>query len=229
MKKQDIVRLLDTEREVLREVIKQRKGASQKVRRAQMLLQAEVDGPGWRDDKSAAAFACRVHTVERRRQRLVTDGLEVTLKGRKPDKPPRENTCDGEPEATGLARRLGSPPKGWANWALRLRAERVVELQSVATVGDETSRQTLKKPAGHTVRFSPGSYRPRPMPSAWHLWQTCWTRTLGRLRLWDRSCAWRSSRSRGGRTPASRLGQPPRPRHAWTTQTRGQEQPACAW
>ena len=147
MKKKYIVRLLDTEREVLRDVIKQLKGSSQKVRRAQILLKADVDGPGWTDEKSADAFSCRVQTVESIRQRLVTEGFEVTLNGRKPDKPPREKTFDGEQEAKVIALRLGSPPKGCANWSLRLLADRVVELQIVETVCYETIRQTLKKTA----------------------------------------------------------------------------------
>src|SRR5215217_236060 len=99
MNKKYIVRLSDTEREVLRDVIKQLKGSSQKVRRAQILLKADVDGPGWTDEKSADAFSCRVQTVESIRQRLVTEGFEVTLNGRKPDKPPRKKTFDGEQEA----------------------------------------------------------------------------------------------------------------------------------
>ena len=141
MNKKYIVRLSDTEREVLRDVIKQLKGSSQKVRRAQILLKADVDGPGWTDEKS------RVQTVESIRQRLVTEGFEVTLNGRKPDKPPRKKTCDGEQEAKVIALRLGAPPQGFANWSLRLLADRVVELQIVETVCHETIRQTLKKMA----------------------------------------------------------------------------------
>ena len=147
MHKKYSVRWLDTARAVRRDVIKQRNGSSQKVRRAQMLLKADGDGPGWTDAKRADAFSCRVQTVESMRQRLVTEGFEVTLKGRKPDKPPREKTFDGEPEAHVMALRLGSPPKGLVNWSWRRLAERVVERQIVDTVGDETIRQTLKKTA----------------------------------------------------------------------------------
>ena len=75
MNKKYIVRLLDTEREVLRDVIKQLKGSSQKVRRAQILLKADVDGPGWTDEKSADAFSCRVQTVESIRQSRQQLGL----------------------------------------------------------------------------------------------------------------------------------------------------------
>jgi hypothetical protein len=79
------------------------------------------------------------------RQRLVTEGFEVTLNGRKPDQPPRKKTCDGEQEAKVSALRRGSPPQGFANWSLRLLADRVVALQIVETVCHETIRQTLKK------------------------------------------------------------------------------------
>jgi hypothetical protein len=44
-----------------------------------------------------------------------------------------------------IALRLGPPPKGFANWSLRLLAEKVVELQIVGSVSYETVRRTLKK------------------------------------------------------------------------------------
>jgi hypothetical protein len=44
-----IVRLTDAERQILREVIRRLKGSSQKVRRAQILLKGDVDGPAWTD------------------------------------------------------------------------------------------------------------------------------------------------------------------------------------
>jgi len=54
---------------------------------------------------------------------------------------------DGEHEAKVIAMRLGSPPKGYANWSLRLLARRVVELQLVESISYETIRRTLKKMA----------------------------------------------------------------------------------
>ena len=147
MNKKYLIRLSDPEREVLRDVIKQLKGSSQKVRRAQMLLKADGAGPGWTDAKNADAFSCRVQTGERMRQRLGTEGFEVTLHGRKPDKPPRKKPFDGAQAAKVLALRLGAPPQGCANGSLRLLADRGVELQSVDTVCQETIRQTLKKMA----------------------------------------------------------------------------------
>jgi len=145
MKKKYIVRLTDEERKTLREVIRKLKDSSQKVRRAQILLKADAEGPNWSDRKIAEAFSCRTQTVESLRQRLVTEGFDVALCGRKRVKPPREKLLDGEQEAKVIALRLGTPPKGFANWSLRLLADRVVELEIVDSISHETVRQTLKK------------------------------------------------------------------------------------
>ena len=145
MEKKHIVRLTDEERNVLRDVVKKLKGTSQKVRRAQILLKADADGPNWTDKKIAEAFSCRTKTVENIRQRLVTDGFEIALNGKKRDTPPRQKLLDGEQEAKVIALRLGEPPKGFANWTLRLLAEQVVELEIVDSVSHETLRKTLKK------------------------------------------------------------------------------------
>jgi hypothetical protein len=147
MEKKYIVRLTDEERYVLRDVVKKLKGTSQKVRRAQILLKADADGPNWTDRKIAEAFSCRTKTVENIRQRLVTDGFEIALNGKKRDTPPRQKLLDGEQEAKVIALRLGEPPKGFANWTLRLLAEQVVELEIVDSVSHETLRKTLKKTA----------------------------------------------------------------------------------
>jgi len=145
MQKKYIVRLTDEEREVLRGVVKKLKGTSQKVRRAQILLMADADGPNWTDKKIAEAVSCRTKTVENIRQRLVTEGFEIVLNGKQREKPPRQKVLDGEQEARVIALRLGEPPKGFANWSLRLLANRVVELGIVESASHETLRKTLKK------------------------------------------------------------------------------------
>ena len=147
MEKKYIVRLADEERETLRSVVKKLSGSSQKVRRAQVLLKADADGPNWTDKRIAEAFSCRTKTVENLRQRLVTEGFDVVLNGKKRKTPPRDNRLDGEQEAKVIALRLGTPPKGFTNWSLRLLAEKVVELEIVDSVCHETVRQTLKKTA----------------------------------------------------------------------------------
>jgi hypothetical protein len=147
MEKKYIVRLTNDERDTLRGVIKKLKGSAQQVRRAHMLLKADANGPNWTDTKIAEAFSCRTKTVENVRQRLVTIGFESALYGEKPQTPPRPKRLDGEQEAQVIALRLGKPPKGFANWLLRLLAEQVVELAIVDAVSHETLRKMLKKTA----------------------------------------------------------------------------------
>ena len=147
MQKIYVVRLTDQERGELRSVVKKLKGTGQKVRRAQMLLKADADGPNWTDERIAEAFSCRTRTVERLRQRLVERGFEETLQRVERVQPPVEKLLSGEQEARIIATRLGPPPKGYANWTLRLLARKVVELKIVDAVSYETVRRTLKKTA----------------------------------------------------------------------------------
>lgn len=148
MRKKYVVRLTGEERERLAAVVKKLSGTSQKVRRAQILLKADADGPGWSDRQIAEAFGCRTRTVENVRQHLVERGFEQTLDGVKRATPPTPKRLDGEQEAKVIATRLGPPPPGYANWTLRLLARRVVELSIVAgSVSHETLRRTLKKAA----------------------------------------------------------------------------------
>lgn len=145
MEKKYIVRLSKKERRELLDVVKRLKGSSQKVRRAQILLKADVRGPNWTDARIAEAFSCRVQTVENLRKRLVTEGFRIALDGKPRELPPREKCLDGKAEAKVIAMRLGKPPKGFANWSLRLLAQRVVELGLVGSISHETVRKTLKK------------------------------------------------------------------------------------
>jgi hypothetical protein len=147
MRKLYVVRLADQERDELHSVVKKLKGTGQKVRRAQILLKADVTGPNWTDERIAEAFSCRTRTVERLRQRLVERGFEETLHRLERAQPPVEKLLTGEQEARIIATRLGPAPKGYANWTLRLLARKVVELNIVDSVSYETVRRTLKKTA----------------------------------------------------------------------------------
>ncbi len=145
MYKKYIVRLSDEERQSCTHVVKKLKGSSQKVRRAQILLKADADGPAWTDARIAEAFGCRIQTVEELRRRLVTEGFEVALNGRPREKPPTPPLLDGQGEAKLIAMRLGKPPAGYGRWTLHLLADELVALEVVDSISHETVRQTLKK------------------------------------------------------------------------------------
>jgi len=143
MMKKYLVRLSDVERQELEQIVRKFKGSSQKVRRAQILLKADADGPAWTDARIAEAFGCRTKTVENVRERLVTEGFRLTLDGCPHARRPKLLT--GSQEARIIAMRLGTPPKGYANWTLQLLADRVVELRIVPAISAQTVFRTLKK------------------------------------------------------------------------------------
>jgi transposase len=145
MEKKYIVRLSKRERFTLKEVVKKLGGSGQKIRRAQIMLKADVAGPAWTDDRIADAFGCRRQTVELIRRRLVESGFQETLDGKMRVQPPVEKLLDGEQEAKIIATRLGPPPRGYGNWTLRLLARKVVELEIADSVSYETVRRLLKK------------------------------------------------------------------------------------
>ena len=156
MEKKYIVRLTAEERETCRETVRKLSGSSQKVRRAQILLQADADGAGWTDRQIAEAYGCRTKTVENIRQRFVLKGFRAALERGKRATLPVAKLLDGEQEAQLIALRLGAPPKGYANWSLRLLARRVVELEVVETISYETVRRTLKKTVSSDAKWRTG-------------------------------------------------------------------------
>lgn len=140
--KKFIVDLSDQERKVCQSVVKKLKGTSQKVKRANILLKADL---GWTDLKIAEALDCRTKTVENIRKRFVESGFEETLDRKPRQSPPTEKLLDGEQEAKVIAMRLGDPPKGFGKWTLRLLARKVVELEIAPTISHQTVQRTLKK------------------------------------------------------------------------------------
>jgi hypothetical protein len=140
MNKKYIIRLTDEERAICEATVKNEKGKSEKLRRAVILLKADIDGPGWKDEKISEAVGCRIRTVENVRREFVLEGFEAALVRKKRTTPPT-------PKAKLIALRLGKPPAGYGHWTLRLLADQLVELEIVESISPETVRQTLKKTA----------------------------------------------------------------------------------
>jgi DNA-binding MarR family transcriptional regulator len=153
MNKKYIVRLIDDERQRLLQLTATGKAAADKIKHANILLQADANGPNWADDKMAQAFHCHCKTVRNIRQRFVEQGLDAAL-ARKPQTTlSRQRILDGNQEAHLIALHCSPPPKGRGKWPLRLLADKLIELEIVECISDETVRQTLKK------TFSPPPYK----------------------------------------------------------------------
>ena len=142
-----VVRLSAEERERLESMIHKGKISAGHMRRAQILLKADVSeaGGAWNDSRIAEAFDTNVTTVHRVRKQLVEEGLEAVFTRKKRETPPVEKIFDGAKEAKLIALTCSKPPEGYARWSLRLLEKKVVELHIVDKASDSTIGRVLKK------------------------------------------------------------------------------------
>ena len=145
--KKYIVTLTAEERQALGDLIDAGKAVAQKLAHARILLKADAadGGPAWPDHRIAEALEVSVATIERVRQRFVEQGLEAALVRKPQARPSRERTLDGRAEAKLIALACSAPPDGRKAWTMRLLADKLVELEVVASISDETVRRSLKK------------------------------------------------------------------------------------
>jgi transposase len=141
------VTLTAEERQYLQDLIAAGKASAQKLAHARILLQADASdvGPAWTDERIAEAVEVSNATVERVRQRFVERGLEAALVRKPQDRPSRLPKLDGRAEARLIALACSKPPGGRAEWTMQLLADKLVELEVVGSISDETVRRTLQK------------------------------------------------------------------------------------
>jgi len=145
--KKYVVRLSAEERTELNELISKGKRSAQLLRKARILLKADVSdsGEGWSDSRIAAALDTSIATIERTRRQLVEEGFEAVLRRKYNPNSARPRIFDGAAEAKLIALTLSPAPEGFARWSLRLLEEKVVELRIVERASDNTISRTLKK------------------------------------------------------------------------------------
>jgi transposase len=146
MAKRYRVTLTDEERARLRARSRKGKPSARTVRRAQTLLLA--DG-GRTDEAIAAALHSGPSTVARTRQRFVEEGLEAALAER--PRPGAAPKLGPKQRAYVVALACTKPPEGRLRWTMQLLADRLVELEVIPAISDESIRRLLKK-----GRSSPG-------------------------------------------------------------------------
>ena len=140
------VKLLADERAYLEQLLAKGIAAARTLTHARILLKADegVAGPGWTDMQIAEALEVHRSTVERVRQRCVEEGVDAALRPR-PSPQLRLRKLDGAAEAHLVALACSPAPQGQKRWTLGLLADRLVALDVVDTISDETVRRTLKK------------------------------------------------------------------------------------
>jgi transposase len=151
MGKSQRIELSAEQRHVMEQLIRAGAAPARVQTRARILLLSAAEPGDWQS-APAVAKALLVHpnTVRNVRRRFVAEGLDAALYERpRPGAVPKL-TGDIEAELTRLA--CSEPPIGHAKWTLRLLADHLVELTSLASVSHDTVGEWLKK-----TRSSPGA------------------------------------------------------------------------
>ena len=152
LKDKYVVGLTPAQRRELERMARSGEHSARMLVRARILLKADAadGGLAWDDASTAEALDCGARTVARVRKKFAQGGLDAALHQKKPTGR-QYRKLDGAQEARLVALACSPPPDGRARWTLKLLADRLVELEVVASVSDETVRRTLKK-----TRSSPG-------------------------------------------------------------------------
>lgn len=138
--KKYIVSLTTEERDQLDALLTRGKVGARTSARARILLHA---ADGATDEAIAAAVRVGGATVERTRQKFVEGGVDWALRER--PRPGGTRKLDGKQEAYLVATACSTPPDGRPRWTLQLLADRLVAVQLVDSISDETVRRTLQK------------------------------------------------------------------------------------
>jgi transposase len=137
------VELTESERDHLINLVSSGTAKARKLTRARILLKAHEK---WTDEEISKALDVGNVTVYRIRKRYVEEGLTFAVEG-KPSARQYECKLDGRQEAHLVALVCGPPPAGYANWTLRLLADKFIALEAIdiPSISHETIRQVLKK------------------------------------------------------------------------------------
>lgn len=158
MAKRYRVTLTSAERTELEALTRRGAHSSRKVINALILLNCdEGEASERRLANEAVADVLRISSrkIERVKKRFVEEGLEAALHGRQGHRE-YDRKADGDFEARLLALSCSEPPAGYAQWSLRLLADRAVELAYIDSVSHETVRRVLKKTSSSRGRRSGG-------------------------------------------------------------------------
>lgn len=140
------VRLTNEERKELKDITKRGKHSSATVKRANILLNLDENcGPVKQQAEIASQLSTTTSTIYVISKQFVQEGLQVTLNRKVRETPPRQPIATGEVEARIIALACSKPPEGRTRWTLRLLEEKVVELQIVDAISDNTIGRLLKK------------------------------------------------------------------------------------
>jgi transposase len=132
------VELSQAEREELTAMLSGGKHAARKLKRAQILLAADI---GSRDEEIARTVRVSASTIYRTKRRFVEGNLDRALS--EEPRPGAERKLTGKEEALLVATACAKPPAGRRRWTLALLADAMVKLTDHDSLSGETVRRRL--------------------------------------------------------------------------------------
>ena len=151
-KKYEVV-LTDDQKEHLEKYISTGSGKSaRKIARARIILNC-AEGRTYRQTAESVKV-CQM-TVFNTVKRFAESGSDFAVDGKPfPGQPPK---IDGKVQAAMIAIACSAPPDGHSSWTMRMIADKLISLETVDSVSDETVRQYLKKAKSNRGRENSGA------------------------------------------------------------------------
>lgn len=140
------VTLTQEERDLLMAMTKGGTHTSKKFIHALILLNCDEGEYSDKVNNEDVAKVLKIgtRTIDRVKKKFVEEGFDAALEI-SPTKRVYERKVDGDIEAHIVAMSCSEAPEGFANWSLRLLADKMVELKYVEKISYETIRRVLKK------------------------------------------------------------------------------------
>ena len=140
------VKLIESEVEELRVIINKGSHTSQTFRAAYILLNCDEGGHSDKvtNEQISKVLKVGLRTIDRVKKQFIEEGMEAVLERRSTTRI-YDIKADGDMEAKLVTLCCSEPPKGFSKWSLRLLADKMVELNYVASISHVTVRTVLKK------------------------------------------------------------------------------------
>lgn len=137
------IKLSDEEKRELTTIVKSSKTKPRSQTRARILLLTD-EYPKWSAEKVAQAVMCSESMVNKTRKNCIEEGVIECLTDKKRNRV-YERSLDAKAEAMLVTLACSKAPEGSSKWTMQLLADKLIELDYVESVSDETVRRTLKK------------------------------------------------------------------------------------
>ena len=154
MKKRYAINLSMAEQEQLTTLVHKGKESARKINRARVLL---LSNEGKTDREIMNTLGVTMRTVQRIRQNYFLVGLNGVLEEK--SRSGRPLILNDKGEATLIALACSLPPEGRIVWTMQMLADKMIALNVVDSISDETVRRHLKKTSLNLGKKNTGKSR----------------------------------------------------------------------